>query len=143
MIFASQDVIHPRLALLGAADPAMNIDRDIDLTSRVVILTLSGELSDEGLMELGNVIETIPGIRRDFSLLIDVRFSDGKKITSEGVRLMAAQPLVLSPESRRAIVVASMLGYGMARMYGLLRGLGGTRVFRDYDKARRWVETGT
>jgi hypothetical protein len=32
----------------------------------------------------------------------------------------------------------------MARMYEMLseeRG-GGTRVFRDYDKARRWAETG-
>ena len=55
---------------------------------------------------------------------------------------MAARPLVLSAEARRAIVVPTVLGYGMARMYGLLRGLGGTRVFMDYDKARRWAETG-
>jgi len=30
----------------------------------------------------------------------------------------------------------------MARMYQLFRGESSTRVFMDYDRARRWVETG-
>jgi hypothetical protein len=49
---------------------------------------------------------------------------------------------VLSPESRRAVVVPTVLGYGMARMYELFRGEGAARVFKDYDKARQWIETG-
>jgi hypothetical protein len=65
-------------------------------------------------------------------------------VTSAGVRALADRPLILSAASRRAVVVASDLAFGMARMYEILsekRG-GGTRVFREYGEARRWVETG-
>jgi hypothetical protein len=75
---------------------------------------------------------------------MDLRQAHGQNVTSAGVRALAARPLVLSLASRRAVVVPSDLGYGMARMYEILgdkRG-GATRVFRDYGDARRWVETG-
>jgi hypothetical protein len=65
----------------------------------------------------------------------------GLAVTGNGVRALVAQPLVLSPESRRAVVVPSDLGFGMARMYEMLREERGgvTRAFRDVDEARRWV----
>jgi hypothetical protein len=46
--------------------------------------------------------------------------------------------------ARRAIVVQSDLGFGMSRMYELLRGdLTQTiRVFRDVDQAKRWLDEG-
>jgi hypothetical protein len=77
-------------------------------------------------------------------MLIDLRGSSGKSITVAGVRAMAARRLALSPESRRAVVVPSTLGYGMARMYELMRGdgAGAPRVFMDLEQAHRWVSTG-
>jgi hypothetical protein len=120
----------------------MNIDHEIDYTNRVVLITLSGAMVDQDLLDLARRIEQIPGMRSDFSILFDLRFADGKKITADGVRAIAARPQILSPQSRRGIVVPSLLGFGMARMYQLFRGEDTTRVFRDYDKARRWVETG-
>ena len=62
-------------------------------------------------------------------------------VTTDGVRALVAEPLVLAPDSRRAVVVPSDLGFGMARMYEMLReDRGGvTRAFRDFDEARRWV----
>ena len=40
------------------------------------------------------------------------------------------------------MVVPSVLGYFMARLYQLLRGRGSTRVFMDYDEALRYVQDG-
>ena len=121
----------------------MKIDHEIDHTHRTILITISGEMSDQELLGVGALIEKMPGISPDFSILFDLRSATGQKVTSEGVRVAASRPLVLSPESRRGIVVPSMLGFGMARMYQLFRGDSTTRVFMDYDKARRWVETGS
>jgi hypothetical protein len=118
----------------------VTIDQQIDETHRAVLLTLTGTLSDEGLASLTELIENTPTVAKDFSLLIDLRFADGKKITTAGVQHLAAKRLVLSPEAKRAVVVPSVLGYFMARLYQLLRGRGGFRVFMDYDEAQRWIQ---
>lgn len=122
----------------------MQVDLQIDHSHRVVTLTVTGELSDDGLLGLGDLIEKNPAITPEFSMLIDLRGSSGKSVTAAGVRAMAARRLALPPESRRAVVVPSTLGYGMARMYELLRGdgAGAPRVFTDLDQAQRWVRTG-
>jgi hypothetical protein len=119
----------------------MRIDREIDRTSRVVILGVRGELDDAGLLALAADLRDHPDVKADFALLIDLREASGRAVTADGVRALVAQPLVLSPESRRAVVVPTHLGFGMARMYEMLRehGGGATRAFRDFDEARRWV----
>src|SRR5262245_52244187 len=122
----------------------MQVEREIDSVARVVILTVSGYLNDEGLRELADVLEKTPEVEPDFSLLIDLRNAKGQYVTSAGVRKLAARPLVLSAASRRAVVVPSRLGFGMARMYEMLREDrgGAARTFRSYDEAWRWVTAG-
>jgi hypothetical protein len=122
----------------------MRIERKIDAAARVVILEVSGDLGDPELLGLAEELEKAPEVEADFSLLMDLREASGKNVTSAGVRALAARPLVLSAASRRAVVVPSELGFGMTRMYEMLREErgGAPRVFRDYDAARRWVETG-
>jgi hypothetical protein len=119
----------------------MRVRREIDPAQRVVTLGVSGDLDDEGLLSLAAELRQDPGVDSDFAFLIDLREASGKTVTTEGVRALIAQPLVLSPESRRAVVVPSDLGYGMARMYEMLREDrgGSARAFRDFDEARRWV----
>ena len=121
----------------------MKIDHEIDHTHRIILVTISGDMSDRELLDVANLVERMPGISPDFSILFDLRSATGQRLTSEGVRVAANRPLILSPDSRRAIVVPSLLGFGMARMYQLFRGESTTRVFMDYDKARHWVETGS
>jgi hypothetical protein len=122
----------------------MQIERKTDAAARVVVLTVSGDLGDRELASLADELANARDAGTDFSLLIDLRQADGKNVTSAGVKALAERPLVLSSESRRAVVVPSELGFGMARMYELLRQNrgGGTRAFRDYEEALRWVETG-
>lgn len=122
----------------------MEVERKVDVAARVVVLVVSGELGDRELLDLGDQLESAPEAEPDFSLLIDLQRADGRKVTSAGVRALATRRLVLSRASRRAVVVPSKLGFGMARMYEMLRGDqgGGMRVFHDYVEARRWAETG-
>jgi hypothetical protein len=122
----------------------MKFERSIDAEARIVILKVDGDLGDRDLLSLADALERDPEVPRDFSLLIDLREANGREVTSAGVQALAARSLVLSRESRRAVVVPSNLGYGMARMYEMLsekRG-GSARVFRDYREALRWVELG-
>jgi hypothetical protein len=122
----------------------MQIERKTDAAARVVVLRVSGTLGDRELASLADDLANAGDVGTDFSFLIDLRQADGRNVTSAGVKALAGRPLVLSPESRRAVVVPSALGFGMARMYELLRQNrgGATRAFRDYDEAQRWVETG-
>ncbi len=120
----------------------MLVDCEIDASDRVVTLAISGELNDEGLLTLPAQLRTAPEVEPDFGLLIDLRHAVGRHVTTQGVRDLARLPLVLSPDSRRAVVVPSDFCFGMARMYQILRdeGPGGDiRVSRDLDEARRWV----
>lgn len=121
----------------------MQIERRVDAAARVVTLEVTGSLGDRDLLSLADELEKTPELSPDFALLIDLRQADGTSVTSAGVRALVARPMVLSTTSRRAVVVPSDLGFGMARMYELLREDrgGATRAFRDYDEARRWVET--
>jgi hypothetical protein len=120
----------------------MQVDQRVDQDRRTVFLTLTGTLTDEGLLGLADLMRNTPSVGRDFSLLIDLRFSSGREITTSGVWQMATRPLALSVDARRAVVVPPGLGYGMARMYEQLRGPGGMRVFLDYDEALHWIDAG-
>jgi hypothetical protein len=119
----------------------MRVSREIDRENRVVVLGVTGALDDDGLLQLVSQLRSDPEVKPDFALLIDLREADGVAVTSLGVRALSAQPLVLSPTSRRAVVVPSDLGFGMARMYEMLReDRGGVaRAFRDLGEARRWL----
>ena len=121
----------------------MNVDQQIDHERRLVIFTITGRLTDAGLLGIADVLESNSAISKDFGWLIDLRLSDGIRITADGVSQMATRRLALDASSRRAVVVPRGLGYGMARMYQMLRREGAPRVFTDYDDAYRWAVTGS
>ena len=114
---------------------------EIDPDRQILIVTMTGQITDEDLVGIHDHLRSDKTLKPDSALLIDLREANGTKITSEGVRALASLPLVLPPESRRAVVVPSNLGFGMARMYELWRGeeAGRIRSFRDFDEARDWL----
>lgn len=122
----------------------MRITRKVNAADRVVIIALSGDIGDQDLLSVANELENDPEVRSDYSLLIDLRQADGRNVTRNGVRALAARDRVLSPKSRRGVLVLTSLGFGMARMYEMLRGEDEVswEVFRDFDEAERWVTTG-
>jgi hypothetical protein len=122
----------------------MRIEREVSVAERVVVLRVIGDLGDRDLLSLASELEETPDVQPDFSLLIDLRQANGRNVSSAGVRALAERSLVLSQASKRAVVVPSALGFGMARMYGMLREQGGgaVQVFSDFDEAQGWVSTG-
>ena len=122
----------------------MKVKRSIDSAARIVILEVSEHLGDAELLSLADQLEKDPEVSSDFSLLIDLRQADGRDVTSAGVQALASRSLVLSRASRRAVVVPSDLGFGMARMCEMLseRRGGSARVFRNHSEAMRWLEFG-
>ncbi len=121
----------------------MLVDREIHASERVVALSVTGELSDEGLLSLPAELRSAPEVEPDFALLIDLRHVVCRDtVTTQAVLDLARVPLVLSPDSRRAVVVSSDFGFGMARMYQALRQEppgSDMRVFRNPEKAWQWV----
>lgn len=113
----------------------------VNAADRIVTLSVSGSLGDQELLNLAGELEKHPGVQPDFSLLVDFRLANGGIVTSAGVRALAELSQVLFPSSRRAVVVPSDLGFGMARMYSILRNDENSmlQVFRDFDEAQRWV----
>lgn len=117
---------------------------EIDSERRIIVVTVRGELRDEDLLEIHERLRTEPKLDPDFGVLIDLRSASGRDVTMGGVQDLIARPLLFSPQAHRAIVVRSDLGFGMSRMYELLRrDLTETiRVFRDVEEARRWLDEG-
>jgi hypothetical protein len=117
---------------------------EIDSERRVIVVTVRGELRDEDLLEIHERLRAEPKLDPDFGLMIDLRGATGRDVTMGGVQDLIARPLLLSPKARRAFVVQSDLGFGMSRMYELLRRdlVETIRVFRDVDQAERWLDGG-
>jgi hypothetical protein len=119
----------------------MPITYEIDQGGGVIIVTATGELTDQELVDLHNRLASDPAVKPDLAALFDLRAATDAGVTPEGVRQLAELPFLLSRDSRRAVVVHSDLGFGMARMYGLRRDTGDQafEVFRNLDEARRWI----
>ena len=69
----------------------MRIDRQVNAADRIVILTVSGELEDQDLLKLAMEVENDPEVKPDFSMLVDLRRTDGRNVTSAGIRALACQ----------------------------------------------------
>jgi hypothetical protein len=119
----------------------MPLTYEIDDMRGVITVTATGELTDQQLIDLHNRFASDPAVRPAFAILFDMRGATDAGVTPEGVRNLAGLPFIVSRESKRAVVVRTDLGFGMARMYGLRREARGPafEVFRDIDEAKRWV----
>jgi hypothetical protein len=117
-------------------------DLTIDLSQRVVRVRVHGTLCDRDLLVGDEMLRNDPAFDPEFAQLIDMRDADGSEVSAAGVQALANRPPLFKPSSRRAIVVPTDLGFGMARMFELLREgkSGEVRVFRDLDEAKRWLD---
>jgi hypothetical protein len=120
----------------------MHWTREIDPLHRVAIVTVSGELTGDGLFMLYDELRDAPEVGSDFALLVDLRRASGRKLTSDGIGALAQRPLKFSPKARRAVVVSSDFELAMAQLYNMFRSAEGGElaIARDFAVTRRWVE---
>ena len=114
---------------------------ELDPVFRVVTVTMGGELTNEDLLAIYDILKNDRIVQPDFALIIDLSQTTGANFTDSGVHALAHFPLVFSNESRRAVVVPSDLGPGMVKMYEFWRGEPGVNLqtFHDLDEARNWA----
>ena len=100
-----------------------------------------GELTTEDLQRMYRVMLTDPRIRPGFRQLADWRDITTMSVDRCAVR-EAAQSHVFGAHVRRAIVVASDVAYGIARMFATYSDDAGqdVAVFQDMASARLWLE---
>jgi len=113
----------------------------IDRDQRLVEVVIDGVISDEDIVELAERMRADPALRPDDRHLVDARRASGLEVSNETVRLLAHTEPLFVPGVRRAIVVATSLEFGLARMFQMLGEdrSGQVGVFRDMDEALAWL----
>ena len=82
-----------------------------------------------------------PDFDPSFSQPMDLSHVTKIELQPEDVRRLA-QASIFAPNSKRAILVTSEVGFGLARMFSILRetlGEKGIEAFRNLDDALDWV----
>jgi hypothetical protein len=113
----------------------------IDKERRLVMSTAAGVLTLADALTHQESLLRDPDFDPSFSQLIDFTHVTNVEFEAEGVRRLA-QKAIFSPDSRRAILVASDLVFGFSRMFEIYReaaGEKGIHVFRNLDDALEWV----
>ena len=115
---------------------------EIDIQNRLVRTRADGTLTDADLIDGDSALRNDPEFDPAYYQLLDLTEADGSEITAAGVRALASQLPLFSSSARRALVVRSDLGFGMGRMFELLREgkSGEVRVFRVIEEAHAWLD---
>jgi hypothetical protein len=112
----------------------------IDLAGRRVLSTYSGVITDSDLAEHMEALSLEPDFCEDFDQLVEVSSDSLIEVTREGIRSnVDSHPF--GSGSRRAIVVVTDVGFGMSRMFQILRDANPDEVgvFRSKEEALRWL----
>ncbi|MDD9966268.1 MAG: hypothetical protein OXR73_08595 [Myxococcales bacterium] len=108
--------------------------------ARVVMISNRGKLSGVDFESLREQLRA-SNIDRNFSVLIDLRGATEGTLPARAISTLAAGAPVFAASSKRAVIVRTLLGVGLANMYSMWRGRRGAafRVFRDEAEARAYV----
>jgi hypothetical protein len=122
---------------------SMPISYEIKRESRLVVCTGYGVVTADEVLQFHDQIVKDADFDSSFSELVDATAITGTDVTPSGMRALAdSSPY--SPDSRRALVSDSPLGFGMWRVYQTVRTLRGDkniRVFRSRTDALAWLLT--
>jgi hypothetical protein len=112
----------------------------IDPATHVIYSRGWGVLTDEDIVSNRAALVRDPAFTASSSQLYDFSEVSDLQVTVAGVRLLA-QKSVFLPTARRALVVASDVAYGMARMYAIIsnRDEEHFRIFRTHAAAVAWL----
>ena len=113
----------------------------IDKERRLVLTSGIGVFNKEEAQAHQTRLLADPDFDPGYSQLLDFTHVTRFDLTAADVRLLA-QRNIFSPDSRRAFLVPNDVGFGLGRMYEMLReaaGESGIRIFRNLEEALDWV----
>jgi hypothetical protein len=122
----------------------MSWHHEIDAPNRLVRVHVEGTLTDADLIDGDRALRDDPDFDPAYYQLLDLTAADGSAVSAAGVQALASQPPLFTSSARRALVVETDLGFGMGRMFELLRGgkSGEIRIFRNLEEACDWLDLG-
>jgi hypothetical protein len=114
---------------------------EIDRPAGVVRVRLYGDVTDEDLLDADLELRADSGFDPKLDEIVDTSDGGEAKVTPNGIRELVKRPPLFAPSSRRAIVVGTDLGFGLARIFQARRGdhAGEIRVFRTLSEAEVWL----
>lgn len=124
----------------------------IDTEARLIITRWKGDAIDieliEALKRYQRDIQTNPEYL-DYNELVDFREAGTLQVSTEGIKSIGRIASATDGEARHrklALIVASDLAFGLARMYEVYRDVvrksnKEIRTFKDEDEARDWLKT--
>mgnify|MGYP003332024599 FL=1 len=113
----------------------------IDPTRRLVTSRGTGTFCYRDHLDHVETIGRDPRFQPEFNHLVDCRGFDHFDLTSAEIQAMS-RLTIFAASSRRALVVASLLHFGLARIFAALRSRSHrqeTAVFRTLDDAVKWL----
>ena len=113
----------------------------IDEVQKLVDISLSGVVTAEEYWTVRAEIVRDPLYRDDFDEIVDATEATKFTVRSSCVRDAATSPF-LANDVRRASVAGTEEAYGIFRMFQIVSGKPGVRVFRSRVAAERWLVTG-
>ena len=122
----------------------MPVDFELDVPARIVRVRLYGTVSDADLIAADDDLRACRDFEPDFDQLVDMTRAEDGQVTAETIRELARRPPLFSSASRRAFVVRTDLGYGLARIFQARRGdvAGEIQIFRSLAHANHWLANG-
>lgn len=122
----------------------MPIEIEVNRAKKRVVLHALGDASDSDAREAVTRLRELAKQHEDFDFLGDGSNVDGWPLTPGAIRALAAQGPVFGPQCRRAYVLPSLVGYGLARMYAAFTESNPDRVrlFRARADAVEWLDSG-
>jgi hypothetical protein len=125
----------------------MPIDIRVDSAERVRYSVATGVVTDRDMIDAYERVVGDPAFDPTLKVLADIRGLERAEITADGIRDVAERRArdqrALGHPPRVAIVVASDVTFGLARMYEAYSDQQGEDkrylVCRSMDEARRWL----
>ena len=117
---------------------------DIDHDRRLVRSRAWGTLVDTDLQATQRTLREDARFESTYSQIYDFSEVEHVRVTGKGLESLARSS-PFARDARRAVVVGSDHGYGMARMFAMLsdRDPVNFRIFRDVASATAWIESGS
>lgn len=118
----------------------MPIRHEIDTERGVVITTVEGVVSEQDMRDQPAAMYAHPDFSEEYDRLVDLRGVERFEVSADAIHGLARRTRA-ADGTRRALVVARDVGYGLARMYQTLRANESefNRVFRSLEEARAWL----
>src|SRR5262249_25713080 len=120
---------------------SMPISYEINKETRLVVCTGFGTVTADEVLQVHDRMVKDENFDSSFSELVDATAITSTTVTPGSMRTLA-ESSPFAPDSRRALVADSRLGFGLWRVYQIVRSLKGDkhiRVFHNRTDAVAWL----